>query len=356
MKKRLFFLLCYTALSNLGGLNESVATIMNDISTIDKKLEATVLAAGRSSRFKGRGNKQLAKMCGRSLLLYPLYMLDDLGIATHVVLNPQGSPIQQAIEKEGLSSIMFHVQHTPRGTGDAVASAQSGWSKEHILILNGDTPLVNADLVKALYAKHRETSASVTFVTCQVDDPCAIAYGRVIEKEGTFRIVEQKDCTPQQLAITRVNAGIYIVERTFLTHALSLLTPSAASGEIYITDIVQRASDEHKKVSAITVPIDRILGVNKVHELAQVERVKQHEINHEWMAKGVTFRDPHTTYVDVTATIGSGTQIGAGVHILGNSRIGKNCTIEPFSIISDSKIPDATTVHSFSKIASNTKL
>lgn len=313
-------------------------------------LEAIVLAAGRSSRFKHHGNKLIAKLCGQEMVLYPLRMLHGLGISATVVLSPQGNQIRSAIDAAKLSNIYYQIQDTPGGTGHAVKCARSQWTKNHILILNGDTPLVTDQLVQALFKKHIEDGATVSFVTCEVEDPCSIAYGRVLEEDGKFKIIEQKDCTAEQLAITRVNAGIYLVEKTFLQQTIEQLQPSPISGEIYITDIVHHASLAQKKVIATTVPFDTIRGVNKLEELAEVEHIKRSELIAYWQARGVRFMAPNNTYLDYDVTIGEGVVIGAGVHVLNGATIGARSVVGPYSII------DGVSIDSDVKIAPHAEL
>lgn len=349
MKHHTSVLLLVSSFCMMGVAKGGEAHMHSSVSACSN-MEATVLAAGRSSRFKGRSNKLITKMCGRELLLYPLCMLHELGVPTHVILNPEGAKVRAVVEQAGLVDIFFHTQEKPLGTGHAVRCAQAAWTKDHILILNGDTPLVDKKLVQNLYAKHIETDATVTFVTCIVDRPNELAYGRVLHENGRVRIIEQKDCTDQERNIACVNAGIYIAKRAFLTTVLSGLKPSSASGEIYITDIVERASQAGATVSMVATDLRSILGVNQMTELADVQRIKQRDIIQKWLKEGVRFIDAEHTYVDVTAQIGPRTVIGAGVHILGASVIGAECTIEPYTIIKDSTIEPGTFVSSYAQV------
>jgi bifunctional UDP-N-acetylglucosamine pyrophosphorylase/glucosamine-1-phosphate N-acetyltransferase len=108
---------------------------------------AVVLAAGRSTRFKTQKSKQLYPICGQAMVVYPLRVLESLSIPISLVLGYQRDEIRHEVEREGVKDVAFVVQEEQKGTGHALACTQHTWDKEHLLVLNGDTPLITKDLL-----------------------------------------------------------------------------------------------------------------------------------------------------------------------------------------------------------------
>src|SRR3989442_8493835 len=168
------------------------------------------------------------------------------------------------------------------GTGHAVVQATvasqgrggNEWSGRRFVILSGDTPLLTEAAVRALLATHERERATVTLLTAHLDQPAG--YGRIVRgRDGTvWRIIEDKDATPAERRLTEVNAGTYVVEGEFLFPALVGLKSSNAQKEHYLTDIVEAAIRQGRKVAAY-IARDSIeaLGVNTRAELAEAERI-----------------------------------------------------------------------------------
>ena len=140
---------------------------------MDKKFacQAVLLAAGRSTRFKTKKSKLLFNICGRSMILYPIIQLQELGIETIAVLGYQAEQVQEEIQHEFSSGISIVIQEEQRGTGHAVAQTKHSWQEETILVLSGDTPLITAELLEKLCKTHKEKNATIPFLTTQVIDP-----------------------------------------------------------------------------------------------------------------------------------------------------------------------------------------
>lgn len=309
--------------------------------------QAVVLAAGKSSRFKTKKSKLLFSICGRTMVMYPLKALESLNIPTTVVLGHQAAEVQQEIESHAKHKVSFVVQAEQKGTGDAVATSRPLWQEENILILYGDTPLITPSLISDLISTHRTSKATVSFCTTFVMD--ATGYGRVIEHGGKFEIVEEKNCTPEQRHITRINTGVYIMKRSFLEQNIDKLTKNPVTGEIYFVDLIKMACDQSLGVVAHPVAYDYVRGVNTLQELWEVEQIKRSEFIKHWMSEGVRFELAQSIHIDINVTIGSGSFIGTGAHLMGDTHIGEECFIGAFSIIENSKIGNNTNVqpHSF---------
>lgn len=316
----------------------------------EKCLQAILLAGGRSTRFKTGKTKLVEKICGQEMVLYATTLLEKLAIPTTVLIGYEGDTVKECITKKHGSTINFVVQHEQKGTGHALLCTQETWHKEQLLIMNGDMPLVTAEIIEQLIQKHLETNASISFVTAHNADPSITGYGRVIQEDHTYRIIEPKEFHGDTHEHCCVNAGIYIIKKSFLTTSINELQASKLTHEFYLTDLIKIASDKQEIVKTLKVPFDAIRGVNDFKELWTVEQIKRSELISNYMAQGVRFYAAQNVHIDINTSIGAGSYIGNGVHIINNSHVGSNCIIESFSIINNAIIDNNAIVYSHSVI------
>lgn len=314
------------------------------------KLQAIVLAAGKSTRFNTSKTKLSFTLCGQEMLVYPVQLLLKLNIQPTLVLGYQKEAILEIMQKHNLIT-SYVIQEEQKGTGHAVLASKSSWDSDHILILNGDMPLVTEDIINALINTHIETDATISFVVAHNPDPNLSGYGRIVKDQNKISIVESRHFTQDPAQYCCVNAGIYLVKRQFLEFGLTKLETNSISKELYITDLIKLASDNNEKVETITVPFDNVRGVNTLRELWAAEQIKRAEIIHNWMQKGVHFLAPQTVHIDSQVNIGTDCSIGMGVQLRSNTQILPNCTIDAFSIITNSIIHESVTVQPYSIIS-----
>lgn len=317
-------------------------------------MQAIVLAAGKATRFKTDKTKLIEKICGQEIILYTTKMLAKLNIATTVVVGFQKESIIPLIQEHHGDTINFVEQQTQQGTGHALATSENFWHKKLILVLNSDAPLITTEIIEQLYAHHLKTDAMVSFVTAHHNEPFS-SYGRVVTDEDGIRIIEANEFKGDAQEHCCINAGIYLINRLFLQEHITHIKQNNLSKEFYITDLIGIASARGKKVSTINVALDLVRGVNTLQELWAVEQIKRSEIIKHWMNLGVRFMAAQNIHLDLNVTIGTGTTIGSGTHLIGHTTIGKDCDIQPFSLIEDSTIEDHVTVQSFC-IIKNTHL
>jgi len=304
------------------------------------KLQAVVLAAGKATRFKTGQTKLIEKICGQEMILFSAKLLEKLNAPTTFVVGYQREIIEDVISKNTSAKPTFVHQKEQLGTGHAVACTKDLWNKEHILILNGDVPLVTKKIIEKLYKKHKESDAAISFVVSHYTGPDH-AYGRIVEDENSIKIIEAKDFN-QDVYDEKccINAGIYLVKTDFLKKCIDKITTKNAAKEFYLTDLVQMACKKNLKVVTSYAPFDRIRGINDFEELWATEQIKRSEIIKHWMKNGVRFRLAQKIHVDVGVQIEPGSTIGSGVHLLGNTKIGKNCNIRKFSTIENATVED----------------
>jgi bifunctional UDP-N-acetylglucosamine pyrophosphorylase/glucosamine-1-phosphate N-acetyltransferase len=305
-----------------------------------ENLQAIVLAAGRSTRFNTQQTKLIEKICGQEMILYITKLLSNLNIETTIIVGHQKEIIESLVKKNH-PDISFAHQKEQLGTGHAVLCSESTWNKKYILILNGDVPLINENIINSLYQKHIKENAKLTFVTAHNLDPSLNAYGKVIKDGDKIKIVEAKDDTSlDRKDDCCINAGIYLADKDFLQKTIHQLSKSKVTGELYITELINVASDKGFKVETFSVPFDLIRGINTLEELWASEQIKRSELIKYWMQKGIRFASPQNSHIDLNVTIGSGTYIGANVQLYGSTKIGTNCRIEAFSILENAIIED----------------
>ena len=304
------------------------------------KVQAIVLAAGKSTRFNTGRTKLLEKICGQEMILYTTRLLEQLSIPVTVVIGYQKDSIKEVISRHHHSSINFVVQDEQHGTGHALMCSQPVWEKDHVLIMNGDVPLVTSDIIEKLYEKHIANHADVTFVTSHNADHTLGGYGRVIKTENSIKIIEARDFDGDINEHCCVNSGIYLVSKQFLQQYIKEFTLNEKTREFYITDLIKIASDKKLIVQTSSAPFDLVRGINTLQELWAAEQIKRSELIKFWMEKGVHFSVAQNVHIDLDVNIGSGTYIGCGVHLLRGSIIGKNCKVQEFASIENSTLGD----------------
>jgi bifunctional UDP-N-acetylglucosamine pyrophosphorylase/glucosamine-1-phosphate N-acetyltransferase len=316
-------------------------------------IQGVVLAAGKATRFRSHKSKLLEPLCGRPMIVYVTDLLQSSNIQTTYVVGYQAHTVQQTIESsltDHDTHATFVLQEEQKGTGHALLISQPTWTGDHILVMNGDMPLITRETLNQLIEHHLIAQASATFVIAHNADPDQKGYGRIVKQNNSIKIVEAKDFSGDLNEHCCINAGIYIFERKFLEHHINALTQNNAAHEFYITDLIQIASDNNLRVETVTTSFDQIRGVNTFKELWAAEQIKRGELISNHLDHGVRFGSPHTVHIDIDITIGAGTTIGSGVRIEQGTHIGSNCVIEPLVILDNATIEDNCTVYSHSII------
>ncbi len=328
---------------------------------------AVVLAGGLGTRMKSATPKLLHPLCGRPMLAY---VLDAARAATGadpvVVVSPATAAVRDAFP----SGVAFAVQERPDGTGDALRAGLAAVpaDADEVAVINGDVPLLETGLVAGVLARRRDAGAALALVSFDTWEPGRL--GRVIraaDGERVEQIVEAKDATPDELAVGEVNAGLYAFDAAWLRGAIGRLTPSPATGELYLTQLVDLAVADGRAAVALEAADDGTLdGINDRVQLAEATAMLRERINVAWMRAGVTMLDPATAYVDSEVAlapdvtlqpnvilrgrtrIGEGTVIGAGSQVI-DSDVGPRCRVWA-SVLERSTVEEGTTIGPFSHL------
>ncbi len=296
---------------------------------------AIILAAGISSRMNTQLPKVLHEVCGRPMLAYVLDACREVGVAK--IYAVVGFGAEQVAERfSEAEDIVWIQQDKQLGTAHAVLR-----SKEYLkdfegetLVLCGDGPLVRAETLTTLIGKHQMEQAAATLATAALDDPTG--YGRIIrDRYGNIQgIVEDADCTREQLAITEINPSYYLFNNKILFEAVEQVKPDNVKKEYYLTDALSLIiTTGHKVVAVTAVRPEEAMGVNSRAQLSTASKIMQRRIQQELMDHGVTIVDPHNTWIDARAEIGQDTIIEPFTYIHGKVKIGKGCRIGPFAYL-----------------------
>ena len=297
-------------------------------------LTVVILAAGEGTRMKSATPKVLHPLCGRPLVLWPVLAAQAAGAETVVVVEGPGEPLRGALPE----GVAVAVQAEQNGTGDAVrAAAEHIADDARVVVLMGDVPLITAEAVAALAAAHQ---GGATVLTMVVDDPAA--YGRVVRDTDGVRVVEARDATPEQLAITEVNTGIYCFDGGALKAALGRIGTDNAQGEYYLPDVLHHMPARAHVTADATVT----LGINDRVDLATVQALAQERVHRHHQRNGVTIVDPASTTIEADVTIGPDTTIEPQTTIKRGTRIGAGVTIR-CSYIDQAIIEDGVSVGPF---------
>ncbi|WP_235750552.1 bifunctional UDP-N-acetylglucosamine diphosphorylase/glucosamine-1-phosphate N-acetyltransferase GlmU [Nigerium massiliense] len=306
-----------------------------------------VLAAGAGTRMKSRTSKLLHEVAGRTLLSCAV----DAARAVSperlvVVVGHQREQVQTHLS-EIAPDVTIAVQEQPNGTGDAVRSGLVPIPdvQGEVVVTMGDVPMLSGETLAELVATHRRHGDAATVLTTVLDD--AGSYGRVVrDADGQVTaIVERKDCTPEQVAIREINAGIYVFDADVLRAGLASLTTDNAQGELYLTDVIRYARSSGGRVHPqVLTDAWQAEGINDRVQLAAMGKEVNRRICERWMRAGVTIVDPDTTWIEDTVSIEQDVTLLPGTHLRGATTIKSGARVGPDTTLVDVEVDEDATV------------
>jgi bifunctional UDP-N-acetylglucosamine pyrophosphorylase/glucosamine-1-phosphate N-acetyltransferase len=316
-------------------------------------LAVVILAAGKGTRMKSSRAKVLHEIAGRPLLGYPVAMAEALGPERLVVVIGKDADL---VRERFEGRARFVLQAEQKGTGHAVLMARDALTgfQGDVLILYGDVPLLREATVRRMVEHKAAKKADLVMLSALLPLP-----GRVVRDASgrVARIVEMTDATPEELAIPEGNTGVYLVASELLWKALAQVDDQNRQGELYVTDVVERAVSDGRVVEALVLEdADEALGINTRAELARAAAVVRRRKVEELMAAGVTFTDPDRTYVDVDVEIGGDSLLEPGVMITGPSRLGSNVHVKAHTVIESSVLEDDVVIGPMAHLRPGTHL
>lgn len=296
---------------------------------------AIILAAGKSTRMKSDVPKVLHEIFGRPMIDYVLDAARGAGVKRVVlVVGHKAETVQAAMSHH--RDVEFALQAEQLGTGHAVMMCERQLADHDgpVLVLAGDTPLLQAASLRGLLDDLRENAAACVIGTAVTEANQGL--GRIVrDGEGTFTaIVEERDATPPQKEIREINTGCYAFDGRLLLQALGKVRPTNKQAEYYLTDCPAILLREgHPVLATERFDVREAIGVNTRVQLAEVHRAMQEACLQRLMLQGVTIVDPRQVCIDPRAEIGRDTVIFPFTSISGAVRIGENCRLGPHAAL-----------------------
>ncbi|MBY4797739.1 bifunctional UDP-N-acetylglucosamine diphosphorylase/glucosamine-1-phosphate N-acetyltransferase GlmU [Collinsella sp. AGMB00827] len=304
---------------------------------------AIILAAGEGTRMKSKHAKVAHKILGKPMISWVI----DAALAAEcnrivVVVGSHADEVRSIIHSSYATAPVETVEQVERlGTGHAVRIALDaiGSPAGSVVVLNGDLPLIQPATIADLANSVSSGTLAGAVLTMTPPDP--FGYGRILlNAQGEIeRIVEQKDCTPEEAAVREANAGCYAFDGAALTAHIKKIGCDNAQKEYYLPDMV-----EILQAAGLSVGISRCgdyqdgLGVNSRAQLAEVSAIARDRINTRLMAEGVTFIDPSQAWISPDAQVGKDTIIWPQTHVIGQVIIGENCQIGPNTRLTNTQV------------------
>ena len=333
-----------------------------------------ILAAGQGSRMKSSLPKVLHPIAGRSMLEHVLSAAEQtLGgeeQQAHVVIGHGADKVRENLSH---AQVNWIEQTEQLGTGHAVIQAAPACDgADVVLVLYGDVPMIQPGTLKSLVSAC--DGKNLALLTVDLANPSG--YGRIVRDDmGAIQaIVEDKDASPEQKAITETNTGIMAIPGARLGEWLNNLNNDNAQGEYYLTDIVAMAVEEGTPVVHARPGSEmEVQGVNNRVQQAQLERLLQQRNAEQLMHDGVTLMDPsrldirgtltcgHDVVIDINSVfegevvLGDDVIIGPNCHIK-NAVIGNGTVVKANSVIEDASVGESCDVGPFARLRPGTRL
>lgn len=297
-----------------------------------------ILAAGLGTRMRSKVPKVLHPLLGRPMLRYPVEAARQSGARETVVVVGHGAErVMEALADQG---VRFAHQKEPLGTAHALAAAKPALQNftGALLVTSGDTPLISKRTLHRLKEALGAQGRGMIVLTMKKDDP--YGYGRIVRgADGRVaRIVEEKDASPEERAITEVNTGVYAFDAR-VWDLLAKVKNDNRAGEYYLTDLVARYLEAGLPVGALMAEDqEELIGVNTRAQLAEVERVLLDRLRAGWMERGVRMILPETIYLEPEVELAADVVLEPGVMLKGTTKIAEGARIGAYSVVENSVV------------------
>ncbi len=333
--------------------------------------DIVILAAGKGTRMQSALPKVLHQLAGQPMLAHVLAAADTVANGKKIVVTGHGA---EQVEQATVTSGSIFVQQTEQlGTAHAVQMAIPHLRADaKVLILYGDVPLISPNTISKMLTA--VSAKNISLLTINLDNP--MGYGRIVRNQAgeIDSIIEQKDASPEQLAIKEINTGVLALGASQLIEWLPQIGNNNAQGEYYLTDLIALARANGYNITSIQpTSASEVEGVNNRIQLSELERAHQLQLAEALMLSGTTLADPNRfdqrgrlsagkdNFVDVNCIfegevhLGSGVRIGPNCHII-DSIIGDGVDIKSNTVIESADIGDYAILGPFARIRPGTKL
>jgi bifunctional UDP-N-acetylglucosamine pyrophosphorylase / glucosamine-1-phosphate N-acetyltransferase len=311
------------------------------------RIAVAIMAAGKGTRLRSKYPKVLHEVGGKPLLAHVVAAASRVVPPQDVyaIVGHEANLVRKAVQHTGVN---FVLQEEQRGTGHALMVAREALAPyDHVIVLSGDAPLITSETVQRLRDFHLQKKAAMTLLSAELANPTG--YGRVIRKgpksDEVKVIVEEKSASPLQKKIREINSGFYAFAVKPLYARIGELRTDNAHREYYLTDMAGVLAKAKSKVLALkTANPAEILGSNTRAEMMELDTLVRMAKCQQLMTDGASIFFPQTCVIDADVEVGPDTIIEPFVQLLGKTRIGSDCRILSYSIISNSEIGDGVTI------------
>ncbi len=319
----------------------------------ENRIAAVVLAAGKGARMKTDLPKVLHKLAGRPMIAHVLANLAPLGCErVVVVIGPGMEGVAAAVALHATA-----LQEEPLGTGHAVLAARAalqGFAGD-VLVVYGDCPFISSATIGKLIARRRAADhPAVVVLGMRPADPAQ--YGRLIVGDNGMleAIVEFRDASAEQRAITLCNSGVMAIDGKRLFAMLDRVGNANAKGEYYLTDIVAIARADGAACAVVEAPADELIGINSRAELAAAEAILQDRLRAQAMEDGATLTDPQTVFLSFDTRLGRDVMVGPNVVFGPGVEVADGAEIKAFCHLEGAKIAAGAAIGPFARLRPGT--
>jgi len=308
-------------------------------------LDIVILAAGKGERMVSRKPKVMHEILGKPLVGYVIDAAKSLYPSRVIVVTGYGrESVDDFVKDKG---VIVAFQAEQKGTAHALSCARDHLAGNDVLVLLGDVPLIQRDMLAA-FIDYCRKARSIVFLTTDIDDPTG--YGRVLMDDDVISdIREHSDASEEEKKVRTINTGICYIPFEDLV-LVDLIGENNKKGERYLTDICRVAKNEGRPARGYFYTLsDEVLGINTLKGLLEASIVMRKRVNERHMQNGVTFLGDDI-YIGTEVTIGRGTVIHPSCQIMGRSAIGEDVFIGPCSMIVDCVIDKNVAIRGFVSI------
>jgi bifunctional UDP-N-acetylglucosamine pyrophosphorylase/glucosamine-1-phosphate N-acetyltransferase len=310
-----------------------------------------ILAAGQGTRMKSARPKVLHEVGRRAMLDWAIDAAEGLSARRVIVVAGPHAPAVRAHVEARLGPEAVVVQEAPLGTAHAVRAAEAALAtfSGDVIVAYGDTPLISAKTIQPLLDARRE-GAGVAVLGFEAADP--FGYGRLVRDEAgaLLRIVEERDASPQERAITLCNSGVIAADARVLFSLLSMVRNENAKKEFYLTDIVGLSRSSGFSARVALAPEAEMMGVNARGELAAAEAAFQARRRAEALADGVGMIDPNTVYFSWDTEIAPDVTLEPHIVFGPGCRVASGAVIKAYSHLEGAVVGEGAHVGPFARL------
>ena len=317
-----------------------------------KNITTVILAAGKSSRFKSNTSKIFQDLGGLSIIEH-VYELAKKISKNRIVFVCNEDNINEL--KKKFIGCSFVIQKNQKGTADAILSAKKHLLNNTVLILFGDVPLITYESIKKLINNFSKNKLSGSMIAFKTDKP--FGYGRV-KKQGNCvtSVVEELNASSKEKKINLCNSGVMLCNSNLLFAHISKISNKNTKKEKYLPDIINILHNVDKSFTYVLGREDEMLGVNRIKDLIEIDKIFQKKIKDRMLNNGVVILEPDTVRLSFDTIVKRGVTIEPFVSIKRGVTIEANVIIKSHSVIESCTIGKNSLIGPYARIRPNSKI